>query len=112
VEQQKLTATKECERLVQAVVRYLGECVNLPNYNEFIKTNLQAIFEVIVLPNISITQEDVDEYEDEPGTYIKNDLEESDTETRRRQCMKFVAALSKRFQAEVAGIISSFINAL
>ena len=80
----KITATRECERLVQAIVRYLGECVMLPNYAEFIKTNLQSIFEVVVLPNISITQEDVDEYEDEPQTYIKNDLEESDAETRRR----------------------------
>ena len=50
-----------------------------------------------MLPNISITKEDEDEYEDEPQTYIKNDLEESDLETRRRQCMKFVQALSKRF---------------
>lgn len=42
------------------------------------------IFQTIILPNISITQDDQDEYEDEPDMYIKNDLEESDTETRRR----------------------------
>ncbi len=44
----------------------------------------------IVVPNISITQEDVDLFEDEPDAYIKIDLEESDLETRRRLCMKFV----------------------
>jgi hypothetical protein len=48
------------------------------------------IFTLIIVPNISITDDDLEEYEFEPDTYVKNDLEESDTETRRRQCMKFV----------------------
>ena len=52
---------------------------------------------MLVLPFISITQEDIDEFEDEPQAYIKNDLEESDVDSRRRQCMKFVQQLSKRF---------------
>jgi len=42
------------------------------------------LFELIVVPNISITEDDIDEYESEPETYIRNDLEESDTDTRRR----------------------------
>lgn len=45
---------------------------------------------MIIIPNISITEEDIEEYECEPQNYIKNDLEESDVETRRYQCMKFV----------------------
>jgi len=52
--------------MVQAVVRYFSECVAMPNYSEFIKTNLQSIFEIIILPNISITTDDVDLFEDEP----------------------------------------------
>jgi hypothetical protein len=43
-----------------------------------------SIFALIVVPNISISEDDVDEYEGEPESYIRNDLEESDTETRRR----------------------------
>jgi len=42
------------------------------------------LFELIILPNISLTEDDLDEYEMEPETYIRNDLEESDTDTRRR----------------------------
>ena len=38
-----------------------------------------------------------EEYEYEPHQYIKNDLEESDAETRRRHCMKFVNRLSTNF---------------
>jgi len=68
----------------------MGDCINLPNLSEFICKHLKLIFALLVLPFISITQEDVDEYECEPETYIKNDLEESDADTRRRNCMKFV----------------------
>ena len=57
---------------------------------EFMKMNLMKIFDILVLPNIAITEEDADEYEDDPDAYIRNDLEESDVETRRRHCMKFV----------------------
>ena len=63
----------------------------------FFKTNMLSIFSLLVLPNISLTPEDIDEYEEEPETYLKNDLEESDVDTRRRQCMKFVQALARKF---------------
>lgn len=49
-----------------------------------------TLFSLIIVPNISITEDDLEEYEFEPESYVRNDLEESDTETRRRQCMKFV----------------------
>jgi len=73
---------------------------------------LSLLFNVLVLPNISITEEDIDEYEDDPQAYIKNDLEESDQETRRRQCMKFVQALSKRFQNEMGVLIGQLFTQL
>ena len=43
-----------------------------------------SLFGLIIVPNISITDDDLEEYEMEPESYIRNDLEESDTETRRR----------------------------
>ena len=43
----------------------------------------------------------------EPQQYIKNDLEESDTETRRRLCMKFVQQLSKKYPGEMQQLIGS-----
>jgi len=71
-----------------------------------------SIYTVLVEPNISITQEDIDEFQDEPQTFIKNDLEESDSETRRRQCMKFVQQLSKKFPTEMLALVAHQINAL
>ena len=70
------------------------------------------MFQVLVLPNISVTQDDIDEYEDEPQAYIRADLEETDNETRKRHCMKFVQALSKRFPNETNALMGQVINSL
>ena len=55
------------------------------------------IFDCLVMPNIAITEYDKEEYEEDPDAYIRNDLEEADTETRRRNCMRFVKRISKTF---------------
>lgn len=60
---------------------------------------------MLIVPNISVTEQDMEEYEYEPAQYIKSDLEESDAETRRRQCMKFVQKLSSYFEQEMNTLI-------
>jgi len=62
----KISANRECERLIFAIVRYLGECAGLPNYKEFIKQNLEILLQVLVIPNIAVTEQDLEEYEYEP----------------------------------------------
>ena len=88
----------------------MGEITNNPQKQEFIKNNLMKIFDILILPNIAITAEDQDEYEDDPDAYIRNDLEESDVETRRRHCMKFVQQLAKKFPNEVGQLIGNYVN--
>ena len=88
----------------------MGEMVSQSSKQEFIKMNLIKIFDILILPNISITAEDLEEYEDDADAYIRNDLEESDVETRRRHCMKFVQQLSKRFPGEMGGLVSNYVN--
>jgi hypothetical protein len=61
-----ITAGRESERLVFAIVRYLGDCASIQKYQEFIRQNLPHIFTILILPNISITQDDMDEYNEEP----------------------------------------------
>jgi Cse1 len=79
-----VTANKQNEKLIQNVIKYLSEMSNYPDLTEFFKINMLNIFTLIIVPNISITEDDLEEYEFEPDTYVKNDLEESDAETRRR----------------------------
>ena len=101
IENKKVQPTKQSEKLVRVVVKYMGEMTKQPNKAAFIKTNLSKVFDILILPNISLNQEDIDEYEDDPDAYIRNDLEESDIETKRRHCMKFVQQLSTKFQEDV-----------
>lgn len=98
---------KNSERLISALLCYLGDCCSIPQYTEFLKQNLNHIFTALIQPNIMLSEEDVEEYMSEPQQYIKNDLEESDTETRRRLCMKFVQQLSKKYPGEMQQLIGS-----
>jgi Cse1 len=72
------------------VIRYLAEMATFNELADFFKVNMIQLFSILIVPNISINEDDMEEYEFEPESYVRNDLEESDTETRRRQCMKFV----------------------
>ena len=109
---QKVPSNKQNEKLIQAIIRYINEMSSYPELYDFFKTNMISLFQLIIVPNISITEDDLEEYEMEPESYIRNDLEESDTETRRRQCMKFVQALTKRFANEVNSLIVDYVNNL
>ena len=71
-------------------MKYLGDILHSPKQSLFLKNNLMKIFDCLVMPNIAITEYDKEEYEEDPDAYIRNDLEEADTETRRRKCMRFV----------------------
>ena len=110
IECNKVQPTKESEKLVRITVKYMGEMANQQSKTEFLKMNLTKIFDILILPNISITPEDMEEYDDDADAYIRNDLEESDLETRRRHCMKFVQQLSKKFPNEVGGLVSNYMN--
>jgi len=86
----QVAASKQNEKLIQVVIKYLSEMSSFQNLHPFFKANMLQLFTLLIVPNISITADDFEEYEYEPETYVRNDLEESDSETRRRQCMKFV----------------------
>ena len=62
VSNNKVPATKQNEKLIQAVVRYLAEMLTHPPLAEFYRINLMPLFNLIILPNISITDDDIDEY--------------------------------------------------
>ena len=66
IAENRITAARESERLVFALVKYIGESSSLPNYSEFVRQNLALLFHVLILPNISISQEDENEFEDDP----------------------------------------------
>lgn len=107
-----VAASKQNENLLNAVIKYLTEISLNPTSHEFFRAQMVPLFQLLIIPNISLTKDDIEEYEDEPDSYIKNDLEESDTDSRRRICMKFVQTLSRFFSVEVGNIISENVNTL
>ena len=92
------------------MVRYLAEMLTHPALLEFFRVNMMVLFNLVILPNITLTGDDIDEYQDEPEVFIRNDLEESDFDTKRRQCMKFVQALTKKFPNEVNQLINDILG--
>jgi len=51
----KAAPSKQNEKLIYAIIRYLTELSSGSKYAEFFKTNMQGIFLSIVIPNISLT---------------------------------------------------------
>jgi hypothetical protein len=55
IENKKVQATKSSEKLVRITVKYMGDMANQQSKQEFLKINLVKIFDILILPNISIT---------------------------------------------------------
>jgi exportin-2 (importin alpha re-exporter) len=98
----KVPIQKHSKKLLESVISYLTQILSFQfQKGEFIKANLPIIFEILVLPHISLSPEDLEEYEDDPQSYLRNDLEEQDAETKRRISMKFVHFLGSKYSTEV-----------
>lgn len=47
-------------------MQFLQDAASMINRKEFFRCNLKKIFQVIVVPGVSVTEEDQEEYEDDP----------------------------------------------
>ena len=108
----QIKASKLNEKLIQSLVRYLNEMASLKQIEQYFQSQLLNIFNALIIPNITLAEDDIEEYNDEPEKYIMNDLEESDSESRRRECMKFVSSVSQKFPNEVSALVSQFVENL
>lgn len=62
----QVSASKQNEKLVQVVIRYLSEMSTFPDLVEFFRGSMLQLFTLLIVPNISITDDDLEEYEMEP----------------------------------------------
>lgn len=72
---------------------------------------LQSIIERIVLPNIALRPGDVNEFEDEPMSYLRREIEGTDADSRRGAATEFVRGLMEHFEAQVTGACGRYIEA-
>jgi exportin-2 (importin alpha re-exporter) len=71
---------------------------------------LGQVVEKVILPNVSLRESDIEQFEDEPIEYIRRDLEGSDADTRRRAATDFLGRLLEKFEALVTGVVGRYIS--
>jgi len=71
---------------------------------------LGQVVEKVILPNVSLRESDVEQFEDEPIEYIRRDLEGSDADTRRRAATDFLRKLLEKFESLVTEVVGRYIT--
>jgi len=94
---------------VANILRFTQTVVNNEQVKGIFQEKIGAIFEKLIYPNMVITEYDLEQFETAPDTYITNDLEEADSETRRRNCINLMHALSRNFN--ISTIVMEIVNA-
>eukprot|EP01130_Rhizamoeba_saxonica_P016728 TRINITY_DN7787_c0_g1_i1.p1 TRINITY_DN7787_c0_g1~~TRINITY_DN7787_c0_g1_i1.p1 ORF type:complete len:982 (-),score=176.56 TRINITY_DN7787_c0_g1_i1:71-2974(-) len=73
---------------------------------------LNTICQSIVIPNITLRDEDIEQFEDDPREYVRRDVEGSDAATRRRCASELVKGLRKHYEGIVTNIFNAHIKNL
>jgi exportin-2 (importin alpha re-exporter) len=68
------------------------------------------VVEKVILPNVSLRESDIEQFEDEPIEYIRRDLEGSDADTRRRAATDFLRKLLEKFEILVTQVVGRYIS--
>lgn len=71
---------------------------------------LGQVVEKVILPNVSLRESDIEQFEDEPIEYIRRDLEGSDADTRRRAATDFLRKLLEKFEGLVTEAVGRYIS--
>ncbi|KAK0100057.1 importin-alpha export receptor [Cadophora gregata] len=71
---------------------------------------LGQVVEKVILPNVSLRDSDIEQFEDEPIEYIRRDLEGSDADTRRRAATDFLRKLLEKFEGIVTSVVGRYIQ--
>eukprot|EP00871_Galdieria_phlegrea_P004777 jgi/Galph1/52/GphlegSOOS_G4779.1 len=70
---------------------------------------LKQVCEYIIIPNVELREEDQDLFEENPTEYIRQDMEGSDAETRRRAVCELVKGLCTHYEGTVTEIFSNYV---
>jgi exportin-2 (importin alpha re-exporter) len=70
------------------------------------------ICERIVIPNLMLTENDEELFEDNPPDYIRSDIEGSDSTTRRHAAIGLLSALNKHFEQAVTTTCFGFLGTM
>ncbi|CAJ0936880.1 unnamed protein product, partial [Mesorhabditis belari] len=97
--------------MVCAALDFLSAISERPQYESMFQSEevLKTIAIDVAVKNLRLREEDIEMFEDEPLEYMKKDIEGTDTGTRRRGGIDLVRSLCKRFEPQIAAILSQEI---
>lgn len=110
----RLTLMPKHDRLAAASMRFLAESVSKPMHTSLFsdEATLCQIIESIVIPNLLLRDSDAELFEESPFEYISRDLENADSETRRRGAHDLINALCRHHSLLTTQICSRHISTL
>lgn len=74
------------------------------------EATLSQVVELVVLPNLTLRESDMELFEDEPIEFIRRDLEGSDSDTRRRATTDFLRQLMAKFPIMVSNVVNRYVD--
>jgi exportin-2 (importin alpha re-exporter) len=98
--------------LVSKALHFLTAVASLDKHAQNFNNEdiLGQVVEKVILPNVSLRESDIEQFEDEPIEYIRRDLEGSDADTRRRAATDFLRKLLEKFEGLVTEVVGRYIT--
>jgi len=98
--------------LVSKALHFLTAVASLDKHAQNFNNEdiLGQVVEKVILPNVSLRESDIEQFEDEPIEYIRRDLEGSDADTRRRAATDFLRKLLEKFEGLVTDVVGRYIT--
>lgn len=98
--------------LVSKALHFLTSVASIDKHAQSFNNEeiLGQVVEKVILPNVSLRESDIEQFEDEPIEYIRRDLEGSDADTRRRAATDFLRKLLEKFEGLVTSVVGRYIE--
>lgn len=102
------------DTLATTCIKFLSSLVGKPMHRNLFmdEQTLKQIIAKIVIPNLMIREVDEEKFEDDPQEFIMGDMEDSDTESRRKRSQGLLRAMCKQFETETTAICMEQISAM
>ena len=98
--------------LATTCIKFLSSLIGKPMHKNLFqgKETLQQIISNIVIPNLHIREVDEEQFEDDPAEFILSDMEESDSESRRKRSQDLLRAMCRQFEEQTTSICMECIT--
>mmetsp|Transcript_11110 Transcript_11110/g.12872 ORF Transcript_11110/g.12872 Transcript_11110/m.12872 type:complete len:995 (+) Transcript_11110:161-3145(+) len=100
--------------LATTCIKFLSSLIAKPMHKNLFdnEQTLQQIIKNIVIPNLTIREIDEEQFEDDPAEFIMSDMEESDSDSRRKRSQDLLRAMCRQFEEQATKICLEHIGTM